>query len=107
MLANATVADYLEPIRERVHDPKLAELLCPTDHRYGTKRATFETKYYDDALNCGTCMSLTHRPRRSCRLPRRVLAAPAAWRQALRDHRSPRWRVPQAISPAIEHAGKQ
>ena len=47
-VANATAADYIrERIRERVHDPKLAELLCPNDHPYGVKRATFETKYYE------------------------------------------------------------
>ena len=46
--ANATAADYIrERIRERVRDPKVAELLCPNDHPYGTKRATFETNYYE------------------------------------------------------------
>lgn len=46
--ANDTVADYIrDRIRERVKDPKTAELLCPTDHPYGTKRAPFETGYYE------------------------------------------------------------
>jgi cation diffusion facilitator CzcD-associated flavoprotein CzcO/acetyl esterase/lipase len=46
--ANATAADYIrDRIRERVHDPKVAELLSPKDHPYGTKRATFETNYYE------------------------------------------------------------
>jgi len=47
-LANETAAEYIrDRIRERVQDPKVAELLCPTDHPYGAKRATFETKYYE------------------------------------------------------------
>ncbi|MBP1822947.1 alpha/beta hydrolase fold domain-containing protein [Mycobacterium sp. OAE908] len=46
--ANETAASYIrDRIRERVHDPKVAELLCPKDHPYGTKRATFETNYYE------------------------------------------------------------
>jgi cation diffusion facilitator CzcD-associated flavoprotein CzcO/acetyl esterase/lipase len=46
--ANDTIADYLrDRIRERVDDPATAELLCPTDHPYGTKRAPFETDYYE------------------------------------------------------------
>nr|WP_296775850.1 alpha/beta hydrolase fold domain-containing protein [Rhodococcus sp. (in: high G+C Gram-positive bacteria)] len=46
--ANATIADYLRnKIRERVRDPKTAELLCPTDHPYGAKRAPFETEYFE------------------------------------------------------------
>jgi len=47
-VANATAADFIrEQIRERVHDPKLAELLCPNDHPYGVKRATFEINYFE------------------------------------------------------------
>jgi cation diffusion facilitator CzcD-associated flavoprotein CzcO/acetyl esterase/lipase len=46
--ANDTIADYLrDRIRERVNDPATAELLCPTDHPYGTKRAPFETDYFE------------------------------------------------------------
>ena len=46
--ANKTAADYIrDRIRERVSDPEVAELLCPNDHPYGTKRATFETNYYE------------------------------------------------------------
>jgi acetyl esterase/lipase len=30
-----------------VNDPATAELLCPTDHPYGTKRAPFETDYFE------------------------------------------------------------
>ncbi|WP_433714006.1 flavin-containing monooxygenase [Nocardia sp. CA-084685] len=46
--ANATAADYIrDRIRERVKDPQVAELLCPNDHPYGAKRATFETNYYE------------------------------------------------------------
>lgn len=46
--ANDTIADYLrDKIRERVKDPKTAELLCPTNHPYATKRAPFETDYFE------------------------------------------------------------
>ncbi len=46
--SNDTIADYLrDRIRERVTDPKIAEMLCPTDHPYATKRAPFETNYYE------------------------------------------------------------
>ena len=46
--ANDTVADYTrERIRERVADPAVAELLCPDDHAFGTKRLPMETDYYE------------------------------------------------------------
>ncbi|PXY35430.1 flavin-containing monooxygenase [Prauserella flavalba] len=46
--ANDTAADYIrDRIRERVHDPATAELLCPTDYPYGTKRPPLETDYYE------------------------------------------------------------
>lgn len=46
--ANDTIADYIrDRIRERVKDPKTAELLCPRDHPYATKRAPFESGYYE------------------------------------------------------------
>ncbi|PBD00369.1 catio diffusion facilitator CzcD-associated flavoprotein CzcO [Streptomyces sp. Ag82_O1-15] len=46
--ANETAADYIrDRIRERVKDPKTAELLTPKGHPYGAKRATFETKYFE------------------------------------------------------------
>jgi len=46
--ANETAADYIrDRIRQRVDDPATAELLCPTDHPHGTKRATFESGYYE------------------------------------------------------------
>ncbi|WP_028938262.1 flavin-containing monooxygenase [Pseudonocardia spinosispora] len=45
--ANETAAEYIrEKIRERVTDPVIAELLCPDDHPYGSKRAALETDYY-------------------------------------------------------------
>jgi cation diffusion facilitator CzcD-associated flavoprotein CzcO/acetyl esterase/lipase len=45
--ANDTIADYVrDRIRETVKDPKTAELLCPTDHPYGTKRPALETDYF-------------------------------------------------------------
>jgi cation diffusion facilitator CzcD-associated flavoprotein CzcO/acetyl esterase/lipase len=46
--ANDTIADYIrDRIRERVDDPRVAELLCPDDHPYATKRAPFESDYYE------------------------------------------------------------
>jgi len=46
--ANDTIADYIrDRIREQVRDPATAEALCPTDHPYATKRAPFETGYYE------------------------------------------------------------
>jgi len=46
--ANETAAEYIrERIRDRVNDPEIAELLCPNDHPYGVKRATFETNYFE------------------------------------------------------------
>ncbi|WP_009476606.1 alpha/beta hydrolase fold domain-containing protein [Rhodococcus sp. JVH1] len=46
--ANETAAEYIRGrIRQRVNDPKIAELLCPTNHPYGVKRATFETGYFE------------------------------------------------------------
>ena len=34
-------------IRERVEDPAIADLLCPTDHPFGTKRLCVDTDYYE------------------------------------------------------------
>jgi cation diffusion facilitator CzcD-associated flavoprotein CzcO len=34
-------------IRERVHDPKVAEMLIPKDHLFGTKRVPCETAYFE------------------------------------------------------------
>jgi cation diffusion facilitator CzcD-associated flavoprotein CzcO len=34
-------------IRERVDDPEVAELLCPKDHLFGTKRLPLESGYYE------------------------------------------------------------
>ena len=34
-------------IRERVNDPAIAELLCPDDHPFGTKRLCVDTNYYE------------------------------------------------------------
>ncbi|MFV0457410.1 MAG: flavin-containing monooxygenase [Actinomycetales bacterium] len=46
--ANDTAADFIrDKIRQRVDDPATAELLCPTDYPYGTKRPPLETDYYE------------------------------------------------------------
>jgi cation diffusion facilitator CzcD-associated flavoprotein CzcO/acetyl esterase/lipase len=46
--ANETLAEYIRKrIRERVRDPATADLLCPTDHPYASKRPPFETGYYE------------------------------------------------------------
>ena len=45
--ANAIVAEMIrEKIREIVDDPATAELLCPKDHYFGTKRPCLDTNYY-------------------------------------------------------------
>ncbi len=46
--ANEVVADFVRAkIRERVDDPEVAELLCPYDHPFGTKRLCVDTGYYE------------------------------------------------------------
>jgi cyclohexanone monooxygenase len=45
--ANETAAEFVrEKIRSIVKDPKVAELLTPTDHPVGTKRICVDTGYY-------------------------------------------------------------
>jgi cyclohexanone monooxygenase len=45
--ANAAAADFVRrKIRSIVKDPKVADLLCPTDHPLGTKRICVDTNYY-------------------------------------------------------------
>jgi cation diffusion facilitator CzcD-associated flavoprotein CzcO len=46
--ANETAAEFLRArIRERVHDPEIAELLSPRDHPFFTKRPPLENGYYE------------------------------------------------------------
>ncbi|GAA4702801.1 NAD(P)/FAD-dependent oxidoreductase [Pseudonocardia yuanmonensis] len=46
--ANETAAEFLRArIRERVRDPKVAELLSPRDHPFFTKRPPLENGYYE------------------------------------------------------------
>ena len=46
--ANDDYAEFVRnKIRERVHDPEVAELLVPKDHTFGAKRVPCETNYYD------------------------------------------------------------
>jgi cyclohexanone monooxygenase len=46
--ANEDYSEFVRnKIRERVHDPEVAELLVPKDHTFGAKRVPCETKYYD------------------------------------------------------------
>jgi cation diffusion facilitator CzcD-associated flavoprotein CzcO len=46
--ANDVAAEFIRnKIRETVKDPATAELLCPTDHPYGTKRPPIDTDYYE------------------------------------------------------------
>lgn len=47
--ANKTAADFFrKKIRERVDDPKVADLLCPSeDQLYGIKRQPCETNYFE------------------------------------------------------------
>src|SRR6202008_3791853 len=46
--ANKAVSDFVaRKIRGRVKDQKVAEMLIPTDHGFGTRRVPLETKYYE------------------------------------------------------------
>jgi cyclohexanone monooxygenase len=46
--ANKYVSEFVaRKIRERVKDPRIAELLIPKDHGFGMKRVPLETKYYE------------------------------------------------------------
>ncbi|TBR10768.1 MAG: NAD(P)/FAD-dependent oxidoreductase [Rugosibacter sp.] len=46
--ANETAAEFVRAkIRERVKDPKVADMLTPKDYPYGTKRPPLETNYYE------------------------------------------------------------
>ena len=46
--ANEDYAEFVRnKIRERVHDPEVAELLVPKDHTFGAKRVPCETNYFD------------------------------------------------------------
>ncbi|MBK8131766.1 MAG: NAD(P)/FAD-dependent oxidoreductase [Gammaproteobacteria bacterium] len=46
--ANAIITDFIaRKIRERVKDPKVADVLIPKDHGFGMKRVPMETGYYE------------------------------------------------------------
>ncbi|HYH30375.1 MAG TPA: NAD(P)/FAD-dependent oxidoreductase [Pseudonocardia sp.] len=46
--ANETASEFVRSkIRERVHDPEVAELLAPKDHPFFTKRPPLEHGYYE------------------------------------------------------------
>ncbi|MDP3248846.1 MAG: NAD(P)/FAD-dependent oxidoreductase [Polaromonas sp.] len=46
--ANAAISAFMaRKIRARVKDPKVAEMLIPKDHGFGTKRVPMETRYYE------------------------------------------------------------
>ncbi len=46
--ANEIAAEFVrDKIRERVKDPEVAEILCPQDHPFGTKRLCVDTDYYE------------------------------------------------------------
>jgi cyclohexanone monooxygenase len=46
--ANELVCEFIRgKIRERVHDPDVAELLCPYDHPLGTKRMCVDSDYFE------------------------------------------------------------
>ncbi len=45
--SNETAAEFIrDKIRSIVDDPATAEMLCPTDHPFGTKRPCLDTNYY-------------------------------------------------------------
>ncbi len=46
--SNDTIADFVRArIRSIVHDPEVADSLCPKDHPLGTKRICVDTGYYE------------------------------------------------------------
>lgn len=46
--ANKYLSDFVaDKIRQRVKDQRIAELLIPTDHGFGTRRVPLETNYYE------------------------------------------------------------
>ncbi|MEM7190528.1 MAG: NAD(P)/FAD-dependent oxidoreductase [Pseudomonadota bacterium] len=46
--ANRLVSDFVaSKIRQRVHDPEVAERLIPKDHGFGTRRVPQESRYYE------------------------------------------------------------
>ncbi len=46
--ANAVISEFVaNKIRSRVKDQKVAELLIPKNHGFGTRRVPLETKYYE------------------------------------------------------------
>lgn len=46
--ANDTAAEFVRArIRATVHDPEVAEALCPDNHPIGTKRLCLDTNYYE------------------------------------------------------------
>ena len=46
--ANRIVAEFVHSkIHERVNDPAVADLLCPRNHPFGTKRLCVDTDYYE------------------------------------------------------------
>ncbi|MGI9117741.1 MAG: flavin-containing monooxygenase [Gaiellales bacterium] len=46
--ANQIAVDFVHrKIKEKVHDPEVAELLCPKDHPLGTKRLCVDHGYYE------------------------------------------------------------
>ncbi len=46
--ANEDYAEFVRnKIRERVHDPEVAEMLVPRDHMFGSKRLPCESGYYE------------------------------------------------------------
>lgn len=46
--ANALLSEFVaEKIRERVDDPRTAEMLIPDDHGFGSKRVVLESGYYE------------------------------------------------------------
>ena len=45
---NRQISEFVaEKIRRRVHDPKVADMLIPADHGFGTRRVPLETGYYE------------------------------------------------------------
>ena len=62
--ANAIATKFVhDKIRERVTDPEVAELLCPKEHPFGTKRLCVDSHYYETYnRNNVTLINIKHAP---------------------------------------------
>ena len=59
--ANKEISEFIAgKIRRRVDDPKIADMLIPKDHGFGTRRVPLETHYYETYNQSNVDLSLIH-----------------------------------------------